>query len=76
MSLHVTFICRLKITATMRSCVCFDRMRVERMQIGRYCCNKVAMSNTGGIAVNRYFFSDRNYLLKIFTLQTFVLNRF
>ena len=76
MSLPVTFICQLKITATMRSCVCFDQMHVEHMQIGRYCCNKVAMSNKGGIVVNRYFFSERNYFLKIFTLQTFLLNRF
>ena len=59
MSLPVTFICQLKITATMRSCVCFDRMHVEHMQIGQYCCNKVAMSNKGGIVVNHYFFSER-----------------
>ena len=59
----------------MRSCVCFDRMRVEHMQIGSYLCHKVALTNLGGTVVNCYFFYERNYLLKIFTLQMFVLNQ-
>ena len=35
----------------MRSCVCFDRMRVEHMQIGSYRCHKVALTNEGGIVL-------------------------
>ena len=58
----------------MRSCVCFDRMRVEHVQIESYRCHKVPLTNEEGIVVNCYFFSERDYLLKIFTLQTFDLN--
>ena len=57
----------------MCSCV-FYQMPVEHMKVESYCCNKVALTNYEGIVVNRYLFSERNYLLKIFTLQMFILN--
>ena len=50
----------------MGGCVCFDQMRVEHMQIGNYHCNNVALTSYGGIAVNCYFFSEKNYVLEIF----------
>ena len=61
----------------MRNCVYFDRMRVEHMQIGSCRCHKVTLAKykSGGIVLKRYLFSERNYFLKIFTLQTFVLNQ-
>ena len=56
--------------------VFFYQMPVEHMKVESYCCNKVALTNFQDIAVNCFLFSERNYLLKIFTLQMFVLNQF
>ena len=53
-----------------------SNMFVKHMKIESYRCNKVTLTNWGGIVVNRYLFIERIYLLKIFTLQTFVLNQF
>ena len=39
-------------------------MCVEHMQIGSYCCNKVALMNWEGIVVNGYFFSEGKLLAK------------
>ena len=43
----------------MHSCVCFDQMPVEHMYY----------------EINHYFLNERNYWLKIFKLQTFILNQ-
>ena len=66
MSLHVTFICQLKITC---AAVFFNWILVEHMKVESCRCNKVALANYRGIVVNRYPFSARNYLLKIFTYR-------
>ena len=73
-SLHVTFVCWLKTTSMHAQLCFFYQMSVEHMQIGNYRCNKVALKIYRGIVVNHYFFSERNYLLKIFTLQTFIFS--
>ena len=53
--------------------VFFYRMCIEHMQIGSFRFHKVVLTNYGGAVVNLYFFRERNYLLKMFTLQTFAL---
>ena len=35
------FFYRTRLVAALSSCVCFDRMYVEHMQIGRYRCNNL-----------------------------------
>ena len=58
----------------MGTCVCFDWMHVEHMQIGSYCCNKIALTNLRGIAVNSYFFNEKWIMNNEF--KTFILNSF